>query len=98
MDYQKYFDKSGNSAKTIKLQKLAGKSGTKEKRGAGSAGGDRRDGLVYVYNDKIELAINVALATRRPMLIRGPSGSGKSSLARNVAINMLIYLTLPRHF
>lgn len=85
MNYQKYFNsKDGKSVKTITLPKPAGKS-SKGKRGAGSPGGDRRDGLVYVYNDKIELAINVALATRRPMLIRGPSGSGKSSLARNVA-------------
>jgi MoxR-like ATPase len=52
-----------------------------------SAGGtgDRRDGLVYVYTPEIELAVNVALATRRPLLVRGPSGSGKSSLARHVS-------------
>jgi MoxR-like ATPase len=50
--------------------------------------GDRRDGLVYVYTDEIELAINVALATGRPILLRGFSGSGKSSLAKNVAIRM----------
>jgi MoxR-like ATPase len=31
------------------------------------------------------LAVNVALATGRPLLVRGPSGSGKSSLAYNVA-------------
>jgi MoxR-like ATPase len=49
--------------------------------------GDRRDGLVYVYGgaEHIVLAVNVALATARPLLIRGPSGSGKSSLAYNVA-------------
>ena len=49
--------------------------------------GDRRDGLVYVYRgaEHIVLAVNVALATARPLLIRGPSGSGKSSLAYNVA-------------
>jgi hypothetical protein len=32
--------------------------------------GDLRDGLVYVYNEKIEIAINVAFTTGRPMLIR----------------------------
>src|SRR5689334_2156221 len=49
-------------------------------------GGDRRDGLGYVYHDpKIALAVNVALATFRPLLIFGPSGSGKSSLAPSVA-------------
>lgn len=47
--------------------------------------GDRRDGLVYIYDDDIVLAVNVALATGRPLLVRGPSGSGKSSLARHVA-------------
>jgi MoxR-like ATPase len=58
-----------------------------EQKARGTAG-DRRDGLVYVYNDKIELAINVALATSRPLLVRGPSGSGKSSLALNVALKL----------
>lgn len=47
--------------------------------------GDRRDGQVYVYNEAIILAVNVALATGRPLLVRGPSGGGKSSLACNVA-------------
>ena len=47
--------------------------------------GDRRAGSVYVYDDRIKLAINVAMATDRPLLVQGPSGSGKSSLAKNVA-------------
>ena len=47
--------------------------------------GDRRDGLIYVYTEEIVLAVNVALVTGRPLLIRGSSGSGKSSLALNVA-------------
>jgi MoxR-like ATPase len=57
--------------------------GAGRRRGAG----DRRDGLVYVYRgaEHIVLAVNVALATGRPLLVRGPSGSGKSSLAYNVA-------------
>jgi MoxR-like ATPase len=57
--------------------------GARERDGVG----DRRDGLVYVYRgaENIVLTVNVALATGRPLLIRGPSGSGKSSLAYNVA-------------
>lgn len=47
--------------------------------------GDQREGSVYVYTKEIILAVNVALATRRPLLVRGQSGGGKSSLARNVA-------------
>jgi len=47
---------------------------------------DSRDGRVYVWNPEIELAVNVALATGRPLLVRGPSGSGKSSLAAAVAL------------
>jgi MoxR-like ATPase len=40
---------------------------------------------VYVYSGRIELAVNVAIATRRPLLVAGPPGSGKSTLARSVA-------------
>jgi MoxR-like ATPase len=47
--------------------------------------GDQREGRVYVYDPHIVLAVNVALATGRPLLIYGASGSGKSSLARNIA-------------
>ncbi|GGV47668.1 ATPase AAA [Kitasatospora herbaricolor] len=46
---------------------------------------DRRDGLVYVPSPEIELAVEVALATGRPLLLRGEPGSGKSSLAPWVA-------------
>jgi MoxR-like ATPase len=54
----------------------------------GASAGDRRDGRVYVYDEEVELAVNVALATSRPLLVRGPSGSGKSSLAQNVALKL----------
>ena len=54
-----------------------------------SAGGDARDGRVYVYHyPNIVLAVNIALATGRPLLLSGPSGSGKSTLANNVALTL----------
>ena len=53
---------------------------------AGMEGSDRHERQVYVYyDDKITLAINAALAAGRPLLIEGPPGSGKSSLALDVA-------------
>jgi len=42
-------------------------------------------GDLYVYSARIILAVNVALATRRPLLISGEPGSGKSTLAKNAA-------------
>lgn len=40
----------------------------------------------YVYHDpRIALAVNVALAARRPLLVTGPPGAGKSTLAADVA-------------
>ncbi|MER6638523.1 AAA family ATPase [Streptomyces microflavus] len=44
-------------------------------------GPDRRGGLVYDLSDDLRLAIDVALATDRPLLLRGDPGSGKSSVA-----------------
>src|SRR5262245_26465506 len=54
-------------------------------RGGPARLADRTKEPVYEYTSEIELAVNVALATSRPLLVRGPSGSGKSSLARSVA-------------
>jgi MoxR-like ATPase len=43
----------------------------------------------YVYWDsRIVLAVNVALATRRPLLVTGDPGSGKSTLAADVATHL----------
>lgn len=47
--------------------------------------GDRRDGKVYSYTEDLVLAVNVALATGRPLLFRGAAGCGKSSAAYNIA-------------
>jgi MoxR-like ATPase len=39
----------------------------------------------YVYQEPIILAVNVALATGRALLVAGPPGSGKTTLARHIA-------------
>ncbi|SDM35494.1 MoxR-like ATPase [Streptomyces sp. cf386] len=60
-------------------------------RGDGTAGPewldtpDRGDGRVYVMPYELEFAVKVALATGRPLLLRGMPGSGKSSLAPFIA-------------
>lgn len=52
------------------------------------AGQDIRDGSIYVFDENITLAVRVALATGRPLLLLGPPGCGKSSLAAFVARTM----------
>jgi MoxR-like ATPase len=48
--------------------------------------GELSDRDVYVFDDqRVVLAVNVALVTNRPLLVYGPPGSGKSSLAPNIA-------------
>jgi MoxR-like ATPase len=49
---------------------------------------DRRDGRVYLLSDELRLAVEVALTTGRPLLLRGAPGSGKSSLAAFIARNL----------
>jgi MoxR-like ATPase len=46
---------------------------------------DRPDGRAYVVRGDLDLAVDVALATGRPLLLRGDPGSGKSSFAAHVA-------------
>jgi MoxR-like ATPase len=56
---------------------------------AGSSGPpDRRDGRVYLTSPELRMALKLALVTRRPLLLRGAPGSGKSSLAAYVARNL----------
>ncbi len=49
---------------------------------------DRRDGAIYDWDAELHLAVEVALAAGRPLLLRGEPGSGKSSLAAYVARNL----------
>mgnify|MGYP001413587329 CR=1 FL=1 len=49
---------------------------------------DRRDGRIYEYDDLLKLVVEMALATGRPLLLRGEPGSGKSSLAAYIAANL----------
>jgi MoxR-like ATPase len=53
--------------------------------GSSDARTDSRTGSTYIFNDRIRLAVQVALATGRPLLVRGDSGWGKSSLAAATA-------------
>jgi MoxR-like ATPase len=47
--------------------------------------GDFRSGAGYLFTPEMELALSAAAATQRPLLITGPAGCGKSSLARAAA-------------
>src|SRR5262245_8272197 len=53
-----------------------------------SAAPDRRDGRVYRISDNARMALKLAIVTRRPLLLRGDPGSGKSSLGAYVARNL----------
>jgi MoxR-like ATPase len=47
------------------------------------------DDAKYIYNPALLRAIRVALATNRPLLLRGAPGTGKTTLARDVAASLL---------
>jgi MoxR-like ATPase len=46
---------------------------------------DRAPPQKFLFDDALVLAVNIALATGRPLLLRGDSGVGKTSVARAVA-------------
>jgi MoxR-like ATPase len=46
---------------------------------------DQAETVEYYYRDDVAMAVNVALATERPLLVSGPSGCGKSTLAVDIA-------------
>lgn len=54
---------------------------------AAAGPGDRRDGAVYAHEHDpgLRMALEVALITGRPLLMRGPPGCGKSTFALAVA-------------
>ena len=54
---------------------------------AGIPVSDSRDGRAYVIDPDVAFAVEVAIATGRPLLLRGEPGSGKSSLAAYVALS-----------
>jgi MoxR-like ATPase len=68
----KFFDPLGNGGVRTSDGSIAFKYGSKQEE-------------VYIYHPKIVLALNVALATKRPLLVSGEPGSGKSTLARSAA-------------
>lgn len=81
MNYRRLFDPKGENSKNAE-----NKEDLRPQEDSGQYhAGDRRDGMLYLYNDDTILAVNVALATGRPLLVTGPPGCGKSSLAFHVA-------------
>lgn len=50
--------------------------------------GDFRGGAAYLFSRDMELALSAAAATQRPLLVTGPAGCGKSSLARAAAARL----------
>jgi MoxR-like ATPase len=69
----KLFDPAGESERPAEVSRIPARDTA------------RLDDQVYLFDDRTVLAVNVALASGRPLLVLGPPGSGKSTLAPNVA-------------
>jgi MoxR-like ATPase len=80
MNYTKaHFDPETNGGRVVKGTEDVAFAWTIEKE-------DRTiDKDVYVFSPLVVLSVNVAIATRRPLLIAGEPGSGKTRLAAAVA-------------
>jgi MoxR-like ATPase len=55
---------------------------------AAGGAGDFRSGIAYLFSPEMDLAVSAAAATQRPLLVTGPAGCGKSSLARSAAARL----------
>jgi MoxR-like ATPase len=72
----------------MKFNNLFDQPDSARRRLAGSGAGDFRSGTAYQFTPDMELALSAASATQRPLLITGPAGCGKSSLARSTAARL----------
>lgn len=72
----------------MRFRSIFDNPGTGRRRPTGGAAGDFRSGAKYLFTSEMELALSAAAATERPLLITGPTGCGKSSLARGTAARL----------
>src|SRR3970040_1161588 len=73
----KYFDPSQRGGTVLDDDVVAFRRPTQAGAAEASA--------LYLYPRRTVLAVNIALAANRPLLIFGEPGSGKTTLARNAA-------------